>query len=245
MLTYTFSKREKVLLVVLAVMLIAVVWYELVFQGVQQQLDDLDGQIAAAQDEMVVDTTKAQRTKQMQEAIAAYQAQGVTPTSVPAYDNVQPLMAALNATLSASTRYTLTFDDVDTSDGSLAKRGADLTFGATSYTSARSILNALMEGPYPCSVDELVVTDNAAAQGTGGAASGASGGDAFSVRAHLTFYERIEGGSSSPSEGSGTGDGTETAQNVGSSLGLTTAAPGTGTNYLTGQNDSSSSSFSK
>ena len=43
MLTYTFSRREKVLMVFLSIFLILVVWYQFVFTATQAQLADAIG----------------------------------------------------------------------------------------------------------------------------------------------------------------------------------------------------------
>ena len=46
MLSYQFSTREKVLLFVLALVVVAVAWYMLVFQNTSAQITSLNGQIA-------------------------------------------------------------------------------------------------------------------------------------------------------------------------------------------------------
>ena len=87
MLTYTFSKREKVLLVILAVILLAVVYYRFIFVAVNDQVDSLESQIAATEDQITVDTAKSLELKSMQAAIEDYQAAGRSQIVMPAYED--------------------------------------------------------------------------------------------------------------------------------------------------------------
>lgn len=197
MLTYTFSKREKALLVVLAVILLAIVYYRFVFVAVNDQVDSLEGQIAQTEDQITVDTAKSLELKSMQAAIEDYEAAGRSQTTMPAYDNITPLMATLNGTLSVTNNFSLAFDELDGSETGLVKRGVTLDFTCADYATARGVIDALAQGRYPCSIESVSITDNvatSAATGYGIAASGSVDGearaDAYAVTAHLTFYER-------------------------------------------------------
>jgi|GEM_PF-526094 hypothetical protein len=196
MLTYTFSKREKVLLVILAVILLAVVYYRFIFVAVNDQVDSLESQIAATEDQITVDTAKSLELKSMQAAIEDYQAAGRSQIVMPAYDNITPLMASLNGTLAGTNNFSLSFDELDGSESGLVKRGVTLDFTCADYATARSVIDALAKGQYPCSIESVSITDNvatSASTGYGIAASGSGDGaraDAYAVTAHLTFYER-------------------------------------------------------
>lgn len=193
MLTYTFSRREKVLMVFLSIFLILVVWYQFVFTATQEQLADLTSQIDAANDQIVTDTLKIKKIDEMEDAIAKYKAEGTVPAVVPEYDNVQALMASLNAVLSGTADYDMTFEDVAVNESGLVQRGVQLSFECGSYEQARSVLDALVNSGFPCSVDEYTITDNEA-QRSGNARNAGSGSGTkqqpFSVDVHLTFYEK-------------------------------------------------------
>lgn len=196
MLTYTFSRREKALLVVLAAFLLFILWYQLVFVQVNDQIDALNGQIGSTQDQIVVAQAKTAELATMRKTIDGYQAEGRTKTTIPAYDNTTPLMQALYATLGRATNFSLEADDLDGSTEGMVKRGFTLTFTCDSYQTARGILNELSQGAYPCSVESVSITDNAAtaaAQSAGIVGVGPLGGSAaenIEATAHLTFYER-------------------------------------------------------
>mgnify|MGYP001192658673 CR=1 FL=1 len=83
MLDYTFSKREKVLLVILALIAVAILYYEVIYRNVQDQLDSLDSQISETQDEMITDNAKLSKMKVMQTAIDGYKAAGLSATTMP------------------------------------------------------------------------------------------------------------------------------------------------------------------
>lgn len=194
MLTYTFSKREKALLVVLACMLVAVAWYVLVFQNVNSQVTLLNGQIANTQDQIIADTAKVAQVNSMQKTIDADKAKGMRAAALPSYDNVQALMAALNTTLSGK-QFTMKFDDLDWSQNGVVKRGVTMNIGCGSYSDAKTVITALEKGTYPCSIDSVSITDNTfkltsmySNIGSGSNSSTASAN--FSVTAHCTYYEK-------------------------------------------------------
>ena len=103
MMGYTFSRREKALLVVLALLAVAGIWYQFVFVGTQDTISRLNTQIADVQDQKATDAARVMQTKRMSEEIERCKAAGIAPAEIPAYDNVQALMARLNGTLAPTT----------------------------------------------------------------------------------------------------------------------------------------------
>jgi hypothetical protein len=208
MLTYTFSKREKALIVVFAVFLLVLAWYQFVFVNVQDQVSALNADIATAQDTVTTDTAKVSELKTMRAAIEQYKAEGLSPRTMPSYDNTQNLMNLLNAQLSGTTEYSIKFGDLDTtSESGVVLRGADLSFGCNSYADAKTVLASLAQGAYPCSIDSLAITDNTASKSSSGTSVVGSGTSSsttpsFSVTAHLTFYEKASGSTTSSTAGS-------------------------------------------
>lgn len=197
MLTYTFSKREKILIAIMAVVLIGVLWWKFVFEGVNNRLTQLDSDIATAQSTLVIEQAKASSIQQMKAQLEAWRASGIPMKTMPSYDNIKPLSSELNNILGAAATYTLKFDDVITGaddekesnvNANTAQRGVTLSFDCDSYVTARSILSALVEGKYPCSIDSISITDNSARNGS---RTPTNVGNPFSTSAHLTFYEKL------------------------------------------------------
>jgi hypothetical protein len=221
MLSYTFSKREKALIVLLALIAIAILWYQLIFKNAQESVARVDSEIEAVQDEMIVDTAKAGQIDNMRAAIQQYKTSGINPVEMPNYDNVQPLMAQLNGTLAPTLGYTLKFEDVTSGDSDTVRRGVELSYGCSSYQEARVILNALVHGVFPCSIDDFTLTDNTAKLSAGGSASNAGSGSSnaqpYAVTAHLTFYEKghASGASGSEDDSSSESAATSLAEGMG------------------------------
>ena len=183
MLSYQFSTREKILLFALALVVVAVAWYMLVFQNTSAQITSLNGQIADTQSTIAVESARAAQLSQMQSEIDRYKAQGATPVEMPAYDNMQPLMTELNSVMGMADTYTLSFDQLDTS-GTYVKRGVSIDFGCGSYGAAVSIVNALAHGRFPCVVDSFAVVDGSSRSSRTAASTSAS--------VHVTFFEKAQ-----------------------------------------------------
>ena len=79
------------------------------------------------------------------------------PLSIPDYDNLQPIMFELNAILSGTTEYSLSFSTVDTSQ-SIIRRSIAMTFTTGSYGAAREVLRQLHDSAYRCMLDDVSVS---------------------------------------------------------------------------------------
>lgn len=175
---YTFTKREKLLVGILVVIIVFMAWYFFIFQFCNSQVTEYNSKAATAQTQLTTDTAKVTKMNEMQKVIDQNKAAGVTPAIIPKYDNLSNVMAQLDTVLSG-TNYTLTFDAVNTS-ASPVTRGIKISFGATGYDQAREIVTNLKNGPYSCSVDSFAYTS------TGGKTSTAAGGTAT---IHVIYYE--------------------------------------------------------
>ena len=194
MFTYTFSKREKALLVMLAVLAIVILWYRFVFSAIHEQIAAIDSQIATVQDEMVVSQAQVSSLNNMRSVVEDYQAQGIAPVLLPSFDNTQNLMAFLHGVLAGTRNYSISFDmpALNEGDGTIHRTGA-VSFDVGSYAEARSVTEAIARGPYPCTIDSL---------GIMGSANRSSGGS-FTVNARVTFFENA----ASESDGGNGGNG--------------------------------------
>ncbi len=201
MMGYTFSRREKALLVVLALLAVAGIWYQFVFVGTQDTISRLNAQIADVQDQKATDAARVMQTKRMSEEIERCKAAGIAPAEIPAYDNVQALMARLNGTLAPTTGYNLKFEDVAAGGAGIVTRGVELSYGCGSYQEARVILSA--------------------STATRNVGSGSANAAPYSVSAHLTFYEK----GTLPDSGSGSGSSSSTSSATGLAEGMGMVSP--------------------
>lgn len=203
MLKYSFSAREKVLIVGLSIALIVVAWYRFVFMNIQNQITNIDGQIANVQNQLTSYQTRSAKLEQMRKAVKDYQDQGVDPTFMPEYDNTKSLMAYLQSVLGA-TRYNISFDDPTYSEeDQTVHRSGTVSFETTSYEQARAISQQILRGPYPCQCDAFSIDDaTLSAKANGSAQNSAK----VSVTLEVTFFETLpEGMQVSAEDGSSSG----------------------------------------
>lgn len=160
MLTYTFSTREKIMLAVLAFVAIIVLWYQLVFVGIQNEIRRIDTEIADVQTEMTTIQSRAGLVKQMNDVIAQYEKDGVKPVLFPDYDNTQNLMAYLNGVLSSTKKYSMSWNKPELNEDNSVHREGSISFECESYEAARSIAQNIEHGPYPCYISALSIKDD-------------------------------------------------------------------------------------
>ena len=184
MLKYTFSTREKFMIGVLILVALGFAWYQLLYMPIQGQITSLDSEIQQTQDEIVLRRTTAASIESQEQAIAEWEAQGLKPVFLPSFDNTKQLMAFLHGTLSSAESYSMSFDNPVTADDGTVHRSGTITFAVKDYASARSVVQAIAKGPYPCKITALGISDKSVT------AKSKSGAD-VSVNMQVTFYERI------------------------------------------------------
>ena len=189
MLTYTFSRREKALILVLAIILLFLAWFVFVFQRTTDEINKIDSDIAVVDSQTTVASAQVKRMYAMQEAIDKYKAAGVKPTPVPAFDNMTPLMTELNGIMGMTSSYNLSFDDLDTTTSTdYILRGVTAAYGSNTMADAENVVRALAKGAYPCSIDSVTIADTSAgllSRLTNGSTSGT-----VNSSVHATFFEK-------------------------------------------------------
>ena len=198
MLQYEFSKREKALIVVFVVILLALLWYRLIYVGTADQIGSLESQIEAVQTETEVSLTRAEQLNNMRATIEQQKAAGVQKAELPQYDNTTQLMQRLNDVLKDTANYTVSFDDVQNNQ-SIVIRGATINFGCKSMKKARSVIADLEQKTFACTANSVTMSINSsgsagtqtagASSGSGSSGSQASDEARVSVSLHANFYE--------------------------------------------------------
>jgi len=174
-----FSPREKVLLVILALLLLFCVYYILVEKPVQDTLLDAAQRQSAAEAELTVASAKLENMHRMQSALDEL-AQG-TQADVPDYDNAKNVVNLLNTAMAMSDEYTLSFQPVS-QEGAIATRSIDLQFRCDGYATAKRIMKTLLDSPYRCRITSM---------STSCAAGKDIRREEVNVRASVTFYEYL------------------------------------------------------
>lgn len=157
MITKNFSMREKFLLLVLAVILVAAVYYFAIQTPTVEAISQAEVKISEVQDLLVVEEAKAEQVKTMQEALAQVSADTAGTTIIPVYDNLQNLLEELYAVLSPADQYKLNFSNVVIQSG-VAERKLQLIFYASDYYAAKRIIREFYSGSYRCDITSLKLT---------------------------------------------------------------------------------------
>lgn len=175
-MTRGFTRREKALLLCLAVLLVAAVYYLFIDQPTRASLADADNRLADAETSLTIEQAKAGELERMRRELedAAGTAGGAV---TPDYDNARGVVSALNAALSKAQSYQLSFRPVEFGD-QLARRDIEMAFVCRDYATAAEIVRTLYAGPYRCEIVALNLAPAPGRQG-GGLADG-------EVRASLT-----------------------------------------------------------
>ena len=126
MMDREFTPREKGMLLVLAVLLLALGYMKLFYAPVQQAVEDNQQRQTELQDQALIEQTRALKMQVMEKELEELKAGNAVPDAqVPDYDNVQRVMIELNAILARAQEYSLAFDDVSLDDSGLVRRPGD------------------------------------------------------------------------------------------------------------------------
>ncbi|MBQ3269744.1 MAG: hypothetical protein IJH09_07465 [Clostridia bacterium] len=173
-----FTLREKLLLLVLALVLVGLVYYQFVDKNVRGTLaghiaeaDQLQADLDIAQAQLMHLTTVQSSLNAVEEA-GKYGWMG-------SYNSSKEELAFLNGVLADTLQYSISFANV-TRSGNQIRRSFTLQYQARNYTAAQEILTNLLRGKYRCLVGDVNCT--IAADGT------------VTMNQSATFYETMVGG---------------------------------------------------
>ena len=191
MLNRAFTKREKVLLLALVMILLGLVYYRFVRLPVQDRIAAADTTLLEQQ--MSAEQQKASIIKQMQEDIEAGK-KDVTGI-VASYDNLKAESAALNTIFSEATSFNFSFEQPVATDDAV-RRTINISFTATNYQIARRIIQQVHDCAYRCLITDISVS----ADENGGAEAGDKmsqypnlANATISGSMSVTFYETLNG----------------------------------------------------
>ena len=159
MMDREFTPREKGMLLVLAVLLLALGYMKLFYAPVQQAVTENQQRQTELQDQALIEQTRALKMQVMEKELEELKASNAVPDAqVPDYNNAKRVMVELNAILARAREYSLSFDDVSLDeDSGLVRRQVELTFKTADYAAAREIINDLYHCRYRCSIQDVSI----------------------------------------------------------------------------------------
>lgn len=152
---YEFSKREKVMLVVLVLIIMALGYFKLILEPINEQIGKYETDKETEQVDIDQYVVKSAQKKKMSKEVEAIKESGEY-IAIPAYDNSQKLLVELHHILASTTDYTLEFDEMVTNDYILC-RPAKLSFVTANYQQARDVINKLSNSEMFNVIDDVSI----------------------------------------------------------------------------------------
>lgn len=164
MLNRSFSTREKVLMLVLAVLLVAACYYFLVIKNVADTKLENDLQLQEIQQQIDTQTALAMARTRMEGELEKLGDVGKLPV-VATYDNIRNELDELNALLAGVGTYDVKFGQPEL-EGELVRRPVTITYTVPSYDAALGIVQSLQNGSYRCDITDFTLTGKMLADGS-------------------------------------------------------------------------------
>lgn len=156
MFSRQFTKREKVLLVILAVLGLFAAYLFAVQQPVSQSMESLSARQTEAEMRLMVLETRHARLRKMEKELDELFADG-EPAEIPSYDNLRHVMDFLGEILKGATDYSVVTTSLETGDGGIVRRNITLSFTAESFDEAYGVLKELAACPYRNAMNDLQI----------------------------------------------------------------------------------------
>lgn len=189
-LSKQFTRREKVLLIILALLLLFAVYFLAVHRPVTEALDRIQAESETVSADLMVLEAKQQRIEQMQKELDEILAQP-NVAEIPTYDNLQQVMNFLNTVLHSANEYSLSFQSLQQQeDNSILRRAMQMTFVTLSYKEARDMISQLQNCPYRCQLSDFSIAP-ATADGQSRDTVAALLDGPVQVSLTVTFFEKL------------------------------------------------------
>lgn len=177
-LSRDFTRTEKILIAVLALILLALVYYQFVDKNVRQAITNAESETQMLQSELDAAEIKLAAAQAIKNNMDQLEADG-NLSWMGSYNNSKEEVAFLNSILGSTLRYSISFAEV-TRAGDQIRRSFTLEYQTLDYLSAQEIIDQLCQSRNRCLVGDVRCT-----VGTDGLVT---------VRQTATFYETMVDG---------------------------------------------------
>ena len=134
--------REKVLLLILIVLVMALGYFKLLYEPVSDRIARYREDAAQEQLEIEQSAVKLAQLERMEQALAKLRADGGRK-AIPRFNNSEALLRELRGLLSATGEYSLDFGDGTTQQGYIVLRPVSMTYRTSTYEQSRAIIDRL------------------------------------------------------------------------------------------------------
>lgn len=152
-LSRDFTRAEKIILVILALALVGLAYYQFVYKMVAESIQKAHAEAEAIRVEMTGVNAKIQRMEEMQAELESIQS-NPNASYMGSYNNSKEELAFLNDVLGGALQYNITFSNV-TRDGDQIRRNFSLQFTTEDYASMERIISRLCDGKLRCLINDI------------------------------------------------------------------------------------------
>ncbi len=152
-LSRDFTRAEKIILVILALVLVGLAYYQFVYKMVAESIEKAHAEAEAIRVEMTGVNAKIQRMEEMQAELESIQS-NPNASYMGSYNNSKEELAFLNDVLGGALQYNITFSNV-TRDGDQIRRNFSLQFTTEDYASMERIISRLCDGKLRCLINDI------------------------------------------------------------------------------------------
>ncbi len=179
MLMHSFTKREKIILIIAAIALIIGFYFLVIHYPVKTRLAEIEAEKLTVEDErMVADIKLASYNKMKNELDEIFAMPAEEITYMPQYDNAATLMGILDGIIPRS-EYSIS--QSVSQEGNIAARTVNFNFVADDYMQAKQILGKLQSTGYRCLMQNLTIAPG----------DGSVTGRNVKVSGNIVFYELV------------------------------------------------------
>lgn len=185
LMSRAFTTREKVMILILAILLIGVGYYFLVVKQTVEIRERNAAQLAEVQMQIDAQTAVLASNRSMEAQLEAL-GNRTELSVVASYDNVGNEVNALNAIMAKTTSYNLSFGQPELSNN-LVRRTVSMSFTTGTVDEAMNLVMELQDCPYRCEITDFSLSASLQADGSV---------KSVTTTAKVTFFETMEGATS-------------------------------------------------
>ena len=184
MLNREFSAKEKLLLLIAAVLALGLFYYNFVYKFFQSQYALYD--TAKIEDELLIEQSKSTRISQMKQIIE--ESKGKVKGDLSVYNNQSAEIIEMGMIFDEDADNVSISWSEPVMRGTIIRRDVNITFHCRSYENFKNVLRKMSEMKYRCLIGNVAVSDANTRESTGIVTSGDINAS-ISVR----FFETSEG----------------------------------------------------
>ena len=152
-LSRDFSRGEKILLALLALVLVGLVYYQFVDKAVRSSIEKANAETESIKVELTAVNAKIKRMEEMQAELDSIQSDP-SASYMGSYNNSREELAFLNDVLKSANQYSISFSNVSR-DGDQIRRNFSLQFTTDNYSGMEKIMKQLCDGKLRCLINDI------------------------------------------------------------------------------------------